>query len=85
MMKLRTDVQCMLMSWDLDESCCLTIPYLSCFFVYTEGRTEDRNAWSFLWFLNYEMKEYKKKRQFESFSDYLIRKYPSKEKIFTEE
>lgn len=79
-MKLRADVQCLLMDFECISNKNDSTPYLRNFLTYTEKRTEDRNIWNFLWFLNFYMKEYKKKRNLESFQEFLDNKYPPKKK-----
>lgn len=83
-MRLRTDLQCMLLDWEYTEEGNDTLPYFRNFLTYTE-KCRDRSYWHFLFFLNSEIKDFKKKRNLESFQEFLDNRYPPKEKTPTEE
>lgn len=78
-MKLRKDVCCLLLDIDFKDDG-RDYPYLRNFFTFVNGDRESLSLWDFLWFLNYEMENYKKERGIESFQEYLDNKYPPKKK-----
>lgn len=80
-MKLRTDVECLLMDFEYEEETQeIKEPFLRNFFAYYQGCRDKLTLWDFLWFLNHEMKQYKKHRGIESFAEFLDNKYPPKKK-----
>ena len=79
-MRLRVDVECLLMDFEYTSNKSISEPYLRNFMTFTEKCSDERTLWDFLWFLNHDMKKYKKYRGIESYQDYLDNKYPPKKK-----
>lgn len=77
-MRMCLDLEIMLMSQKLSEED--SLPYLENFLTYTE-EGGSRDVWNFLYFLNFNLKDFRKNRGLESFKEFMDYKWPPKEKI----
>lgn len=79
-MKLCLDFQIYLMLWKFDQD--TNLPFIKNYITYNDGNIKTCDMWGYLYFMNNAMKRFRKERQFESFSEFMNKKYPPVEGIY---
>lgn len=76
-MKLCLDFQIYLMLWKFNQD--TNLPFIKNYITYNDGNIKTCYMWGYLYFMNNAMKRFRKERQFESFSEFMNKKYPPEE------
>lgn len=79
-MKLCLDFQIYLMLWKFDQD--TNLPFIKNYITYNDGNIKTCDMFGYLCFINNAMKRFRKERQFESFSEFMNKKYPPVEGIY---